>query len=521
MLKWWANGIGPRNLESIGAQAKKFTAGSSRTQFPETASIMQVVYSSESNRRVVGRSGRLVAYLTTVAVGSGARVFGLGSQFVVLIMLSRILPKDDFGDLMTAFGFYRLSAAALGVGISLVLLYHIARSPDDRAAEVMLHRYSAAVSTALAAGIALAGFLLAGPIAHTLHKPGLMAWLQQLAPFAIFSTLLTTSTGALEGRSRVSESIALGEVAPNAVRIALLPTVAWFHLPEAYVAHAITLSVFIPWLWSGRRLWDYSVTGWRPWSRWDLSYCGKFVAATLFGNQLGAVDVLVASVLFPSEIVADYALAARIAALYSFFQLVLLKRFSPRVAHLIEAKDLMAMEQEYVFCRRLLVGFGALTIAAILCVAPLLLPMFGEYAGMWRFLVWLAIPTFIQSFYEASDRLLTIAGQANVPLVLTAASFCVLVTMPFIVAPFIGRTAVVIAMIVSAFVFKPVAAARVKAVFGLRTIRFEEMLMMGAGVAALVCYAMTGSVSAGVATFLVLAIIGLYCCLSAIRRTTS
>jgi O-antigen/teichoic acid export membrane protein len=478
---------------------------------------MQIAHSSASAVGAAG--GRLGAYLTVLAVGSGARVFGLASQFVVLIILSRMLSKDGFGDLMTAFGFYRIGAAALGVGSSLVLLYHVSRRPDDRAAEVRLHRYSAALSGAIATVIALAGFMLADPLAHALDKPGLAIWFQQLAPFAIFSALLTTSTGALEGRSRISESIALAEVAPSAVRIVLLPAVAWFHLPDAYVAHAMTLSVLIPWLWSGRRLWDRSVRGWQPWTAWDLNYCGKFVAATLFANQLGAVDILVAGVLFPSGIVADYALAARIAALYSFFQLALLKRFAPRAARLIEAKDFAALRQEFVVCRKLIVGCGALTVAGILCVAPFALPLFGNYAGALPFLIWLAIPTFIQSFYDASDRTLIMAGQANVPLAVTAASFGVLLVAPLATASWLGPTAIPLAMMAAKLLFNPLVAARVQRIFVITTIHLRDILMMGAGIVALASYAITGATAAGVASVAVLAALALYCCVSAIRRT--
>jgi O-antigen/teichoic acid export membrane protein len=478
---------------------------------------MQIAHSSASAVGAAG--GRLGAYLTVLAVGSGARVFGLASQFVVLIILGRMLSKDGFGDLMTAFGFYRIGAAALGVGSSLVLLYHVSRRPDDRAAEVRLHRYSAALSGAIATVIALAGFMLADPLAHALDKPGLAIWFQQLAPFAIFSTLLTTSTGALEGRSRISESIALAEVAPSAVRIVLLPAVAWFHLPDAYVAHAMTLSVLIPWLWSGRRLWDRSVRGWQPWTAWDLNYCGKFVAATLFANQLGAVDILVAGVLFPSGIVADYALAARIAALYSFFQLALLKRFAPRAARLIEAKDFAALRQEFVVCRKLIVGCGALTVAGILCVAPFALPLFGNYAGALPFLIWLAIPTFIQSFYDASDRTLIMAGQANVPLAVTAASFGMLLVAPLATASWLGPTAIPLAMMAAKLLFNPLVAARVQRIFVITTIHLRDILMMGAGIVALASYAITGATAAGVASVAVLAALALYCCVSAIRRT--
>jgi O-antigen/teichoic acid export membrane protein len=480
---------------------------------------MQVAHSSASAVATAGRGGRLGSYLMVLAVGSGARMFGLASQFVVLIILSRMLSKDGFGDLMTAFGFYRLAAAALGVGASLVLLYHVSRRPDDRAAEVRLHRYSAVLSGAVAALIALAGFVLADPVAHALDKPGLAVWFRELAPFAIFSALLTTSTGALEGRSRISESIALAEVAPNAVRIVLLPAIAWFHLPDAYVAHAMTLSVLVPWLWSGRRLWDRSVRGWRPWTAWDLSYCGKFVAATLFANQLGAVDILIAGVLFPSGIVADYALAARIAALYSFFQLALLKRFAPRAAHLIEAKDMAGLRQEFAFCRKLIIGCGALTIAGILCVVPFVLPLFGSYAGALPFLIWLAIPTLIQSFYDASDRMLIMAGQANVPLAATAASFGLLIVAPFATVSLLGPTAIPVAMVIAKLLFNPLVAARVRRVFAIPTFRPRDMLMMAGGIAALAGYAVSATAAAGVASAAVLAAIALYCCVSAIRRT--
>ncbi len=482
---------------------------------------MQVARLLERSIYAAGGGGQRGGYLAVLAAGSGVRVFGLASQFVVLIMLSRILPKDNFGDLMTAFGFYRLTATALGIGASLVLIYHVSRHPQDRAAEVRLHRYSATLSAAAAAVIALSGFLLAGPIAHALGKPGLEVWLRQLAPFAIFTALLVTSTGALEGRSRISESIAVAEAFPNAVRIVLLPGIALLGLSQTYVAHAMTLSVLIPWLWSGRGLWYREVHGWRRWTSGDLSYGSKFVAATFFAYQLGAADILVASALFPSGIVADYAVAARLATLYAFFQIALLKRFAPRTARMMELKDVGALRQEFVFCRKFVVGSGAFTIAGLLCVVPFVLPLFGHYSGAWSFVVWLAIPPFVQSFYATSDRLLIVAGQANVPLAITVSTFGMLVAAPFVTAPLIGPTAIPMAMAAASFLMYPLAAARVRAIFKLRTIYSADILMMSFGVAALVSYAITGTTALGIASIVILSAIGLYYCVSAIQRSSS
>ena len=100
------------------------------------------------------QGGRFRAYVGILVVGSGARLFGLASQFVVLLILSRILFKDSFGDLMTAFGFYRLAAMALGIGGSLVLLYHVSRRPNDKNAEIKLHRYSAVLGALVSAAVA-------------------------------------------------------------------------------------------------------------------------------------------------------------------------------------------------------------------------------------------------------------------------------------------------------------------------------------------------------------------------------
>jgi O-antigen/teichoic acid export membrane protein len=480
---------------------------------------MQIVPVSAGSFLSALQGGRFRAYLEILAVGSSARLFGLASQFVVLLILSRILFKDSFGDLMTAFGFYRLAAMALGIGGSLVLLYHISRHPNDKDAEIKLHRYSVVLGAVVSSVVAIAGFFAAEPIAHALGKSALAIWFRELAPFAIFSTLLILSTGALEGRSRISESIVLGEVVPNAVRIVLLPAIAWLNLPEAYVAHALTISVLVPWLLSARRLWDRSVGGARAWTAWDYNYCAKFVAATLFANQLGAVDLLVAGVLFSSEVVADYAVAARIAALLGFFQLAILKRFAPRAGHLIQAGDFGALRHEVELCRRLLIGCGAFTISGLLLFVPFLLPLFGNYDSAQTFLIWLAIPTFVQSFYDTSDRLLIMAGVANIALVLAGSSFFILTVTPFVTANWIGPASIPAAMILSALLFNPIAATRVQSMFAIRTIHWRDGALIAVGTIALAGYAIVGSRLAGLAACGILAVIGFYYLVSALKTS--
>jgi O-antigen/teichoic acid export membrane protein len=436
-------------------------------------------------------------------------------------MLSRLLSKGSFGDLMTAFGFYRLAGVALGVGGSLVLLFHVSRHRDDDRAEIRLQRFSALVGAIPAGAIALATVFAAGPVAAALGKPSLAIWLKELAPFLLFTTLLTITTGALEGRSRIAESIFWGEVAPNAVRIVALPLVAVLHLPAIAVAHVLTLSVALPWLFLARRMWNRAVAGWQPWSRWDYEYSGKFVAATLFANQLGAADIVIASLLFSSVAVADYAVAARLAALFTFFELALLKRFAPRAGRLLQANDHAGLDREFDTCRRLAIGCVAFTTAGVLLMAPVLLPLLGNYLDARSLLIWLAIPSFIASFYATSDRLLIIAGQANVALVVTASSFATLIACPFAMAPWLGPVAVPAAMILSVLLFNPIVAIRARRLTGVPTFAWRDGALMVCGCIALGGAAIAGSYASTAIASAMLGAVGAYYLTTAFSRSAS
>ncbi|MGH6671104.1 MAG: lipopolysaccharide biosynthesis protein [Xanthobacteraceae bacterium] len=464
-------------------------------------------------------NGRFRSYLDILVVGSGARLFGLASQFVVLIILSRFLTKASFGDLMTAFGFYRLTGLALGVGASLVLLYHVSRQRDDYRAEIRLQRFSALVGAVPSGAIALATMFAAGPIAAALGKPSLAIWLRELAPFLLFTTLLIVTTGALEGRSRVAESIFWGEVAPNAVRIVLLPLVFILKLPDVFVAHVLTLSVLVPWLLLARRLYDRKVAGWQPWSRWDYTYSGKFVAATLFANQLGAADIVIASFLFSSVKVADYAVAARLAALFTFFELALLKWFAPRAGRLLQINDHGGLASEFDMCRRLAIGCVGLTIGGVILLAPVLLPLLGNYMSARPLLIWLAIPSFVASFYATSDRLLIIAGKANVPLVVTASSFIVLIACPFGFARWFGLAAIPAAMILSVALFNPIVAIRARQLAGVRTFSWLDGALMGVGCIALASAGIAGSYASAAIACAILGAIGVHYVATALSRS--
>jgi O-antigen/teichoic acid export membrane protein len=136
----------------------------------------------------------------------------------------------------------------------------------------------------------------------------------------------------------------------------------------------------------------------------------------------------------------------------------------------------------------LTIGCGALTISGVLLLAPVMLPLLGNFMDARTLLIWLAVPSFVMSFYATADRLLIIAGQANVALVVTALSFVVLLASPFATAPWLGPVAIPAAMITSMLCFSPIIAVYARQLVGVRTLAPLDCALMACG-----CIALAGS----------------------------
>jgi hypothetical protein len=126
-----------------------------------------------------------------------------------------------------------------------------------------------------------------------------------------------------------------------------------------------------------------------------------------------------------------------------------------------------------------------------------------------------------QSFYAASDRLLIIAGQANVALIFTAASFAMLVVSPFATAAWLGPLAIPAAMIFSMVCFNPLIAVRARRLVGVRTIALSDAALMACGSLALAASAIVPSFINAAITYGLLGVIGVYYIMTATARSAA
>lgn len=392
-----------------------------------------------------------------VGFGAFSRLFALGSQFVVLILLGKLLAKSDFGDFMIVFALTRVLSTGLGTGLATLLVYHIARdATEDR--EVSLHRTVVCVGMLLAGVIALAMVMFSNVLACWFDKPTLAPWITWMAPFMVFSTLLTISAGALDGRGRITRSIFAVEFVPNLVRLVVLPPLLLLQSGHFAIAAVMTVSVVVPWLGIASKLVTRPSAGFAPLTGWDLQYIGKLTLHSFGAMQMQGIDMLVVGWLFTSDAAADYAIASRVAALIPFFQSIIVKTFMTRAGSAIHRGDHMALQLEIDRSRAVSTILVTLTAVVALGAYPAFLLLMGKFDGSLPLMAALAISSVVRSYYAGADALLRIAGLVNASLAIMMGSLTFLVFVPVLFGHWLGVYSLPLGMFAAAVSLNPISS---------------------------------------------------------------
>ncbi|WP_186424459.1 lipopolysaccharide biosynthesis protein [Pannonibacter sp. I15F10I1] len=420
----------------------------------------------------------------TLVFGSGARIFALGSQFVVLLILSRIMSKENFGDLMVVFAVYRLGSMALGTGLGNLVLYHVGRSGGDVGLDRRIHRSATLAGMMFAGVLTSLSILFAETIATVFGKPGLITWLVHMAPLMLFGTLNTVAVGSLDGRSRITTAIMISEVVPNAIRLGGLALIPTFDLPVYCAAHVLWISVALPWFWEARHLVSRDHPGLSAMSTWDARYAGFYALNVIAGQQLQGVDIIIAGMLFSSEQVAGYAIVSRIATLFPFFQQIMLRKSAADVGHLLQNREYLELNAKLSMLRRWsLISFGVVA-GVIILASPFILKLFGSYSDQVILLIILTTPALVRSIFVGNDLILKMDGRAGISLLFVIASFFIVCAAPWLATDHFGVYALPLGMFISAVVLNPIIASIISR-YSIQSVEYNEWLPLVASLCAI------------------------------------
>lgn len=412
--------------------------------------------------------------LKTTLIGSGSRAFALGSQFIIIIMIARLLEKADFGNFMIVFSVYRLIGASIGTGIASVLIYRVGRGMEDAQTDA-LHRHSLLIGLVIGIICCAAGAGFSNQIADAFNKPGLVSWLIIMTPFMLLTLLATISTGSFDGQNRVAYAILFSETAPNFLRLVLLAPMMLLPIPSSGIAVVMALSVALPWLASIRTLFTQHMSVTARFTGWDYSYAAKLAAYNFAGYQVQGVDMIVAGSLFAPERVAEYAIASRIGALFPFFLQLRMRMFAPVATRLLGQHAQDALKAEVKSAKYFSFVLVLFSIAGLLIMAPLIANIFWNSSTVVMLLLMLAFPPAYRSLFASGDRLLQVAGHANWNLYIMLTSLVMLIAIPPVLAPSLGVLAIPVTMILSGLILNPVIALGVWRETGIRINDWSDM----------------------------------------------
>jgi len=382
--------------------------------------------------------------------GAGARVFALASQLLILIIMSRLLPKSDFGDAMIVFTIYRLLNLGIGSGFGSIVLYHVGRKAGDAVLDIQLMRTVSLAGAIFSIVVAFFAVQAAPTIASLFSKQGMTFWLVSMSPMIVFGSLLQITASSFDGRSQVTRSIIITELMPNVIRILGFSALALFGLGGAWISVVLWVALALPWLVDVLRLFRTGVPGLAPLTLWDIRYGAWLGLFPLLGQQLQGIDMLLVGALFSSDMAAEYSIASRLASFYPFLMQIVSRTITPKMGALLHDGDLPGFQREMQTLRYSSLLTTAGLAAAIIIASPLVAHLSGDYMAAIPIMVALVIAPLIRTMFVGIDIALRMRGHGAALAGMAGISGLCLVVLSWALHGLLGIYALPVAMAVSA-----------------------------------------------------------------------
>ena len=419
-------------------------------------------------------------YVTGAGAGLVARALSLVAGFANLWLLTQMLSKEQFAGYVFVLALLTWLAMVGTAGLDRTILYRLARADAPTGELVGGPLVAAALMIVLPVSVAVALAVLFGTSAGGLDQPrGVAFWSAVLAPVVVMMCVGRVFEAWFWARGRVAESIivpATGEVARTAgllVAFFLVPTVTG-------VATGVIVASFVPLLvWSAiAPLGRLRHTAW--FDRGDVSYGLKAMLGKAANEGTHQLDVIMIGILAAGAAIADYAVAARLAALVAVVKGLLTPVLTPRLARYSAAGRRNALLREYGQVR--LVGFLAALVLALLFAAfgRQVLGVFGDYEQSYSVLILLIAGFVVSAGFGSNASFLIITGHAGWTLAARMALLAAIVALNLVLVPRLGAFGAALSMAIGMAAVNVVLCVMIWQLDRLPTISGRLAVLVGA-----------------------------------------
>ena len=361
-----------------------------------------------------------MSVLKTYRPGAVSAVFSQAASalggFMAFLFLANMLSKDDFGAYSFAFNVMLLLSILATLGLDRALLLHLSRRGDPAGPKRGLRLLLAAVGLSSVAALSFMPLIwvLAVPLGQAKGSDVVHWWLSALAPVILPMAVLLILRAWLQANHRFAVAAAMPGVA-DFLRALFIGLAFVFLAGKPGVALAVFAAFALPTLALVLLVPGAARDRECRLERGDVSRGVVYAFQRITESGLNLFDVIIIGLVASDAITAEFALAARLAALADTGRLAVTPTFLPRARLHHVSGDQAALGSEYRWVR-LLSLLSALAVAVVMLLfGPAILSLFGGYDAAFQPLLLLVAGYVVTAACGPHFGYLTMTGEVRLP----------------------------------------------------------------------------------------------------------
>lgn len=315
----------------------------------------------------------------SVLASQGASAIG---GFVALFCLTNMLSKDDFGAYSFVFSLLIVLSTLGTLGLDRALLLKLAGEGggDRRFRGRNLLMAALRICLPVSAGLALLLVLVAEPLASAMGSSVALWWLQALAVAIVPMTALVILKSWFQANHRISVSAVMPGVV-DAIRALVVVLAFWAMAGKLGVAVAVMAGCTLPVLWLFAWSRGAAPDGPTRVDSRDLARGSVYALQRISETGFNQIDLILIGLVATDAVTAEFAVAARLAALADIGRMAITPTFLPRARLYLKDGNASGLADEYRMSQALALLVALAACFVMLVAGPTILSLFGSFGA--------------------------------------------------------------------------------------------------------------------------------------------
>jgi len=376
-------------------------------------------------------------YMKASSVSFLAKVMSVSSGLGVVYILTQTLGKAEFGAFMWALSFVLLISMVVNSFFQSLIMYHGAREAFDKD----ITRF--ALFWVPIVGVFIAGGMTVLSRSHWLAS---LAW---VAPCYMLNFIMTTH---YRSRQAVTTMLVFQEILPAFFKILFLGGIWLFALPQHWIGFGVALSYGLPFIVLMLHTRMIPRSGLSQMTLWDFRYGAMACVNQLMNKSTRNLLTVFLGFLASSTVVADVAIAMKLAQFLLLPKLMLAQLHVPRIGKRLADNDRDGLMNEFNHVRSVSFFLTLIGSLGFVVLGPFMLGIFGHYQSAHPLLLLLCGASIIRAGFGDIGGFLSMTGRAGTALIINAISLAVMVIALFMFLPMAETLGTGMALLLTALV---------------------------------------------------------------------